>query len=557
MSYWFRNEDGSCSYGSINLGRSNDPSKYLIKFPEKIKQRQDDIIKNINFSQYKRNDVYMFLYGHTENDFTVTFNTRYRKTPELKVWNSETICNVDINLFLVAFIVFIDSKSTFSSKLWETLKTIFLLLLNQKDSFFEEMASSHNCSPRDFFNQLDTFISNELISKISQYLNEDTCFTCYTSLCEAKEVLIPPAYDELEKKCCEFFDEIALQRINSKISLPRELDKLFTYSVDHLFFYDDYFKLEHANPETIKHVNDVATFLYIGIAKILINHKYYLQAQNFLEYAKEIYVKKSQLTEIIEIEFSIKKPVRRLQKRKERKETAAHNKRCKLLYRSINKEMVKFILPGGIKQLDCIMKSLFKLIDENFDAWSLDYHKKVFALYSDAFVRLALNPGDMSSVISLLKSKHPSILKTDALSAAVVAFTSSNIMNNQFEIVTDEDLSLIKEIGNDLLETKTPKNDKTTGKQHLVDAEYGLVVTKPIYTTNVKSSYEYLEHLRSLSGERYKWERLGSTSVQGVKGMIDMYEGTLPSGEKSPTIYINMYGSENSHSAPIGFMYVD
>ena len=48
-------------------------------------------------------------------------------------------------------------------------------------------------------------------------------------------MIAPIDYDELEQECCEFFDEIALQRIKDKFSLPRALDELFTYSIDSLF----------------------------------------------------------------------------------------------------------------------------------------------------------------------------------------------------------------------------------------------------------------------------------------------------------------------------------
>ena len=136
MSYWFRNDDGSCSYGSINLGRPNDPSEYLIEFPDGINKREADIINNIDFSQYTRSDIYMFLYGHTEKEIVTLVNTRQRKMPELKQWNSDTVRNIDVNLFLVTLLVFIDSKSSFGSKLWETIKTIFLLILIGFTSIF-------------------------------------------------------------------------------------------------------------------------------------------------------------------------------------------------------------------------------------------------------------------------------------------------------------------------------------------------------------------------------------------------------------------------------------
>ena len=42
-------------------------------------------------------------------------------------------------------------------------------------------------------------------------------------------------------------------------------------------------------------------------------------------------------------------------------------------------------------------------------------------------------------------------------------------------------------------------------------------------------------------------------SVDGINGMVDVYDTYLPSGEEYKTIYINMYGASNSTFAPKGF----
>lgn len=42
-------------------------------------------------------------------------------------------------------------------------------------------------------------------------------------------------------------------------------------------------------------------------------------------------------------------------------------------------------------------------------------------------------------------------------------------------------------------------------------------------------------------------------SVDGINGMIDIYEGYLPSGKRYKTLYVNMYGTANSTTAPKGF----
>lgn len=88
------------------------------------------------------------------------------------------------------------------------------------------------------------------------------------------------------------------------------------------------------------------------------------------------------------------------------------------------------------------------------------------------------------------------------------------------------------------------------------DVNFGLVPEKPIYTLalmSVDGEEEYLNGLYTESGIKIKWNRRGSTSVNSVNGMIDVYDTYLPSGEPYKTIYINMYGAKKSEKAPVGF----
>jgi hypothetical protein len=89
------------------------------------------------------------------------------------------------------------------------------------------------------------------------------------------------------------------------------------------------------------------------------------------------------------------------------------------------------------------------------------------------------------------------------------------------------------------------------------DTDYGLIVEKPIYCSGISGSEKYLARLRTEMGHMLKWERKGSTSANNIEGMIDIYEGMLPSGRFYKTIYINMYSNSNSNKAPKGFMIVE
>ena len=102
---------------------------------------------------------------------------------------------------------------------------------------------------------------------------------------------------------------------------------------------------------------------------------------------------------------------------------------------------------------------------------------------------------------------------------------------------------------------KAMEANKESQPHNELDADFGLVPQKPVYTVGIDEQEKYLKSLRTINGEPIKWNRRGSMSVDGVNGMVDVYDTYLPSGEEYKTIYINMYGAYNSTFAPKGFSY--
>lgn len=89
--------------------------------------------------------------------------------------------------------------------------------------------------------------------------------------------------------------------------------------------------------------------------------------------------------------------------------------------------------------------------------------------------------------------------------------------------------------------------------QHLYDPDYGFVPHKPIYTSGVDGEKQYLGSLRTVAGAPVTWNRRGSMGVDGIHGMIDIYDVYLPSGDLYRTLYLNMYSPINSTHPPVGF----
>lgn len=100
---------------------------------------------------------------------------------------------------------------------------------------------------------------------------------------------------------------------------------------------------------------------------------------------------------------------------------------------------------------------------------------------------------------------------------------------------------------------KAMEANKESQPHNELDADFGLVPQKPVYTVGIDEQEKYLKSLRTINGEPIKWNRRGSMSVDGVNGMVDVYDTYLPSGVEYKTIYVNMYGAYNSGFAPKGF----
>ena len=88
---------------------------------------------------------------------------------------------------------------------------------------------------------------------------------------------------------------------------------------------------------------------------------------------------------------------------------------------------------------------------------------------------------------------------------------------------------------------------------------FGLVPENPVFTlasNSVDGEKEYLVKLRTETGDMITYSRRGSTSSTGIHGITDVYNTYLPSGEFYKTIYINMYGGQDSQNVPTGFVFM-
>ena len=219
-------------------------------------------------------------------------------------------------------------------------------------------------------------------------------------------------------------------------------------------------------------------------------------------------------------------------------------------------QTMKMAFPGGERQKGSVVRSLCKIF--NINSSDALMQKKLVRIYLDVIVRKVIIKCSDEDILSSLKINHKDLIKTEETANSVMTYIFMNMMNNDFEIKSDEDLEMIGIVSTGFAENEQSHEENEVHQtENLDDAEYGLVPEKPIYTNGVSGSNAYLERLTTTLGEKLSWERQGSMSVDGINGMIDIYEGYLPSGKRYKTLYVNMYGTTNSITAPKGFKLIE
>lgn len=238
-----------------------------------------------------------------------------------------------------------------------------------------------------------------------------------------------------------------------------------------------------------------------------------------------------------------------------KKKGPSHAEKVEQAYRGYIPEMAGKMFPGGVKQVDAIITSLAKLYSIDLDAADAAQYAAILTTYTDSFIRRALTQSSNDQILNCLLVKHAALVKDRDVAKSALAFIMLNMKSSDFSLTSEADMAKLSFYTNVLThQEETAKKNVLAEKANLDDPEYGLVSEKPIYTQGVNGSKRYLSALRAASGESLTWTRCGSKCVEGIEGMIDIYESTLPSGEPYKTLFLNMYGSANSETVPQGFM---
>jgi hypothetical protein len=81
---------------------------------------------------------------------------------------------------------------------------------------------------------------------------------------------------------------------------------------------------------------------------------------------------------------------------------------------------------------------------------------------------------------------------------------------------------------------------------------FGLDPTNPIPVNGIGGGYMYLDVLKDQKGNAITYSRIGSMSVDNIKGLIDRYEIYDSADLKLCDLYLSPYNQKNSTKRPAG-----
>ena len=234
----------------------------------------------------------------------------------------------------------------------------------------------------------------------------------------------------------------------------------------------------------------------------------------------------------------------------------SHNEKVSLALQSFRGDAVGMLFPDGEEQASKIVKSLALVLKIDLSTLDVDGYHQLLKMFTTVLFSKVLAKNTDEVAVGYLMEKFSSVLESKKEAVRVFLCCDMNLRNTSFEITSKDDLTALDMFAiMRFPQHEYAEANKDAHNFNLDDEEYGLVASKPVYTVGIPGSRAYLSHLRTTSGEPITWERLGSTAVGGVAGMIDVYNTFLPDGSPYKTVYINMYGTSISTTAPKGFIF--
>lgn len=238
-----------------------------------------------------------------------------------------------------------------------------------------------------------------------------------------------------------------------------------------------------------------------------------------------------------------------------KKKPPTHEKKVDLAYRCYKKELVGTVFPGGKNQASNIIISLAKLFNVDLNACSAQQYYSVLSCFTDVFIRCTIMNMADERIVASLQVKHRDYIKTKTVAEKVLAFCKLSMSDPAFILNNPKDLVLLDGCSGSMTENEHKAVQNIAIQEESIDdPEYGLCMTKPVYTSGSDDAEMFLNSLTSALGEDLSWEQRETLDVDGIAGKVIVFDSYLPSGKSYKTLYVNEHGINAERRVPKGFL---
>lgn len=288
-----REDDGTAWEGYISYNWSKfRENKLVLNFSESSMSFVDSIYKiygvcpALDIATYKSlntvnfDHIYRFLYGYTINELMEVQEEETYSCPgsylfEPIEWKSQMVASMDWELFCLAYYAFLCSNSDFDSDAWKVLGFILNTLKNEPDVLSSLLSNCGRVCDSVACTDFWETICAGLQIRIRSYLCEETCYTAFRALSQVSSIFCGEMYKFFMKECGEFFDKIAITRIDDACEKTYTYEELIDFNIEELFFYEKYFKSPIASEAAKQYVMHRAfTFLHTTSDKVVSKRKF-------------------------------------------------------------------------------------------------------------------------------------------------------------------------------------------------------------------------------------------------------------------------------------------
>lgn len=219
-----------------------------------------------------------------------------------------------------------------------------------------------------------------------------------------------------------------------------------------------------------------------------------------------------------------------------------------------DREMVNILFPGGTGELSKVVLSLSLVCKIDLSKCTPETYFKLVELYSMTMLQFGIKGQNIKLIASYLRNKYPELVVTDNIAIRLCVFYKMHFTDKTFFLNNEISIKMFEiYVKAEFERDKIIESNNSMFSKNLSDEDYGHVATKPIYVAGGVGANEFLNNLCGACGDFLTWDRVDVKNIDGINGMVDVYESKTVSGDIYAELYLNVYSHSTSTTIPKNF----